>query len=82
LIERGGEGDADLLTFLVKGRLGPCPDDIVNGQVITEDTLGALICVDNSGKAGAIEPEEIEKGTVLPERILIVRVIHRALLVA
>ena len=53
-----------------------------NGQIIAENTLGALVYVNDGSQARAIEPEEIKKGTVLTERVLVVRIVHRALLVA
>jgi len=81
-VKRCSLRDTNLLAFLSQQWLRPHPDNIIYCQIFAEDILFVLIDVDNGSEAGEIEAEKIKKRTVLPEGILIVRVIHWRLFIA
>ena len=61
---------------LLQGRHRPGPDDIVDGKLVAEDDLLPVVDVDDGGEAGLVQAEEIQEGTVLAERILVVMIVH------
>ena len=61
---------------LLQGRHRPGPDDIVDGKLVAEDDLLPVVNVDDGGKAGLVQAEEIQEGTVLAERVLVVMIVH------
>ena len=58
------------------------PHDVVDGQLVAEDDGRALVDVDHRRQVGLVETEVVEEGTVLPEGVAVVGVVHRALGVA
>jgi hypothetical protein len=71
-----------LLTPLPQRRLRSRPDDVLNGQIRAKNSFLVLVSIHEGSETRRIEAKEIEERTVLPERIRILRVIHRAICVA
>ena len=68
--------------FLAECRLDTRPDDIIDGQIITEDDLCVSIYIDDGGQAGIVKTEKIQKCGVLTEAIGIVGIVDASLVIA
>ncbi len=58
------------------------PHDVIDSQLVAEDGGAALVDIDHRRQLRLIETEVVEKSTVLAEGVAVVRVVHRALVVA
>ena len=79
---RSSVGHADHLRALGDRRQFAHPDDVVDGQLVAEDRRPAPVDVDHRRQVRLVEPEVVEEGAVLAERVAVVGEVHRALAVA
>ena len=82
LRERTGLRHAHLLGQRSNRRLIAHPDDVIDGEVITENDRLVRVEVDDGGDVGDGKSKEIEEVTILTEVIGIVGIVHRGLMVA
>src|SRR5687768_10793317 len=57
------------------------PYHVVNCYFISNDYFFAAVKINDPGEARYIQSEEIKEAAILPERIMIVCVIHRAFII-
>ena len=82
VVQRPGPLHAGARRALGDGRLRPAPDDVVDGEVVAVDGVGAGIDVDHGRQLGIVDAPVVEERRVLPEVIGVVRVVHRRVVVA
>ena len=68
-------GDAHGQTALGQSRLHTRPDDVVDGEFVTEDDGLVVVDVDDGGQTFTIEAKEVEERGVLTERIVVIGVV-------
>ena len=64
------------LRVVLQRRHGPGPDDIVDRKFVAEDHFLAPVDVDDRGQPGLVQAEVVQERAVLPERILVIVVVH------
>ena len=64
------------LRVVLQRRNGPGPDDIVDREFVAKDYFLAPVDVDDRGQPGLVQAEIVQERAVLPERILVVMVVH------
>jgi hypothetical protein len=67
---------------ILERRQGTRPDEVLDRQLGAVEGLRAFVQIEDRGQAGGIEPEIIKEGAVLAETIGVVRIVHRAFVVA
>jgi hypothetical protein len=79
---RSGVGHADHFRPLGDRRQITHPNDVVDGQLVSEDHRTVLVDIDHRRQIGLVEPEVVEEGAVLAKWEAVIGIVHRALAVA
>ena len=75
LAHRTGVGHTNSSGILGDGRLFAGPDDIIDGQFVTEDDGAVVVNIDDSSQSLAIQTEKVEKRGILTKLIVVVGIV-------